>query len=116
MFVTVSSVAAMLVMASSPANDMELARKAYSNCVSENAVSYLDRKAAPDEFSKSATLVCSAQKSSLLSAVIKYERGEGSSASEAKEYAEEEVQMVIDDSIEAYSEHLANDTRPELEA
>jgi len=103
-------------MASSPANDMDLARKAYSNCVSENAVSYLDRKADSEEFSKSAILVCSAQKTSLLSAVVKYERAEGSSAAEAKEYAEEEVQMVIDDSIDAYSEHLTNNTRPEIEA
>ncbi len=116
MFVTVTSVAAMLVMASVPADNMELARKAYNNCVTDNMIVQLDKSADADAYEKSLKGICAAEQKQFVAAIIQYERSEGASASEAKEIAEVEVQIVLEDSVEYYAEHSAEGTRPEKEA
>ncbi len=112
MFVTVTSVAAMLVMASAPSDDMDLARTVYSNCVIDKVIAHLDSKTAENESKTLLSGVCETEKKAFFNAVVKYERSEGSTAAEAKEFADEEVQMILDDNTESYAEHFANDTRP----
>lgn len=112
MFVTVTSVAAMLVMASAPADNMDLARKAYSNCVVENVIAHLESKTDENESKNLLSQVCEIEQKAFFDTVVQYERSEGSTAAEAKEFADEEVQMILDDNNESYAEHLANNTRP----
>ena len=114
MFVTVSSVAAMLVMAASPADLSDLARNAYGQCIEQNSAALLDRKADGSEFSKNFSKVCETERKAFADAVIAYERSEGSSAKEAREYANEEEEMILEDALEVYQAHLANNSRPSL--
>lgn len=112
MFVTVTSVAAMLVMASAPADNMDLARKAYGNCIVDNVIMHLESKTSQSESKEMLSRVCENEQKAFFNAVVQYERSEGSTAAEAKEFADEEVQMILDDNNESYTEHLANNTRP----
>lgn len=104
MFVTVTSVAAMLVMASSPAENFESAFALYSDCVEENLVSHIERNADENEYINSLSRVCHAEKQGFFEATVKYQVSEGDTNQEAKEYAEEEIQMVLDDSTSSYAE------------
>lgn len=108
MFVTVTSVAAMLVMASSPAENFELAYSAYNDCVETNLVSHIERNADESEYINSLSQVCKTEKASFFDAVVKFQRSDGATAEEAKEYAEEEIQMILDDSAASYTDRAEN--------
>lgn len=116
MFVTVTSVAAMLVMASVPADNMDMARTVYSNCVIDNVVAHLENKMDADTSKSQLAGVCQDEQKAFVAAVVKYERSEGASATEAKEYAEEEVLAILDEASQSYAQHLEEGTRPEKDA
>lgn len=115
MFVTVTSVAAMLVMASSPAEDFELSHATYSDCIEENLVSHINNNADENEYNNSLSKVCQTEQKEYFTAVVKYQRSEGATEAEANEYAEEEIQMILDDSTSSYAERVENGTQPENE-
>lgn len=108
MFVTVTSVAAMLVMASSPAENFELAHSVYSDCLEANLVSHIERNADEDAYTNTLSQICKTEKTNFYDAVVKFQRSEGATAEEAKEYAAEEIQMILDDSASSYTDRAEN--------
>lgn len=113
MFVTVFSVAAVLAMASPAEGMVETARTSYDNCMIDVTVDNLNRQAAESEYASVVVSACENEKKALFDAIVKYERSEGATASEAKEYAQEEINMTEYDLVQSYAEYLAEGTQPE---
>lgn len=108
MFVTLS-VAAMLAVSSSAQYQ---ARADYDNCMMDSIISYLGDKTPEKDFSKAAKSMCQEQQKLFYTAVYTTEKNDGASAKEAAEIAKEEVDMMIEDSVVSYADHLAGETMP----
>ena len=111
MFVTLS-VAAMVSMAAYSDTALDQVRTAYGNCIIENTISHLGQKTAENDFAEAMKSVCQDEQKAFQAAVIASEKAEGASAKEAAEIAQEEVDMMIEDSVLGYAEHLEGETLP----
>ena len=111
MFVTLS-VAAMLSMAAGAGDAMENARTVYGDCITENTITHLGQKTGEKDFSKVLKSVCQDEQKAFFDAVVASEMSDGASKKEASDYAKEEVELMIEDSVVEYVEHLEANTTP----
>lgn len=93
---------AMFAAKADPQND---ARKAFNNCMVGVHNKSIDDKSSAAEFNKIAQDACPTQRTAYHDIIAKGERGFGSSAKEADEYANEEVQGVTDSITSAFSQN-----------
>ena len=104
-----SLILAMLFAAQDP---ISATNKAYNDCLLKLTVSSLDAKKSADEFEKAAGSDCATQEQAYHDAVQQSEVQFGSSASEAKSYADEEVSNLLASMKANYSSFLESGTQP----
>jgi transcriptional regulator CtsR len=97
-----------LSMAAAKASPFNEARKDYSNCLIEVHNKAIGDKTAESEILGLMQAACITQRDSYKIQIVKQQRSFGSSASEAEEYAGEELQIVIENLTENYASNLVN--------
>jgi hypothetical protein len=97
--------ATLLSMAAMKADPMDNARKAYNNCMIETHNKGVTDKVSPSDFLKAAEAACPTERTTYHSMLVKAERGYGSSQKDAEQFANEEVQMMIDGVVSAFNEN-----------
>jgi hypothetical protein len=97
--------ATMLSMAAMKADPMDNARKAYNNCMIETHNKAVGEKVSPSDFLKAAEGACMTERTAYHDMMVRAERGYGSSAKEAEQFANEEVQMMIDGIVSSFNEN-----------
>lgn len=100
--------AMMLSMAAQKADPMNAARKAFNNCMIETHNKGVTDKVSPSDFLKAAESACQAEKTAYQSMMVKAERGYGSSEKDAMQFANEEVQMIVDGIVSSFNENVEN--------
>lgn len=81
-------------------------------CLNQLTFDMLKEQKTAEEFSEAAKTACESEKANFQAAVVKDERSAGSSASEAKEFADEEVATVLEDMALSYADHVEYKTVP----
>jgi hypothetical protein len=104
--------ALLLVMASGKADPMDTARKAYNNCVVKVVIDSLDKKSSQSAYNESVAAGCQTERTIYRDMLVKSEIGYGSKRSEAEQYADEEIQTILDVHSGSYGDHQQNNTRP----
>jgi hypothetical protein len=104
--------AIMLAMAPTKNDPVTIARKAFSNCLVDVTIASLEKKEAETAFVEIATAACPDEKSKFRNAVIASERGFGSKMSDAEEFANDEVQGLIDRYTGSYADFAKDNTQP----
>jgi hypothetical protein len=97
--------ATMLAMAAQKADPLNMARKAYNNCMIETHNKGVSDKASPSDFLKTAEAACPTERSTYHGMLVRAERGYGSSQKDAEQFANEEVQMMVDGIVSAFNEN-----------
>jgi hypothetical protein len=98
--------ATMLSMAAMKTDPIDTARKAFNNCMIETHNTAVTEKVSPSAFLKTAETACTAERTSYHDMMVKAERGYGSSAKDAEQFASEEVQMMIDGIVSSFNENV----------
>lgn len=99
-------VAIVLAMVVAKADPIDDARKAFNNCMLTMHNEKVREKVSVDDFGKAADAGCATEKQSYHAIVVKSEKSFGSSAKEASDYADEEVQAVIATVKSAFADNL----------
>ena len=100
--------AMMLSMAAQKADPMNNARKAFNNCMIETHNKGVTEKVSPSDFLKTAETACTTERNSHHGMLVRAERGYGSSQKDAEQFANEEVQMMVDGIVSAFNENAEN--------
>jgi hypothetical protein len=102
----VYGLAFVLSMTSAAADPMDNARKALSNCLTEEHNKAVTAKKSASDFLTLISAACTTEKETYHSFIVKAERGFGSKANEAEAYAKDEVQAVVDSITSAFSANV----------
>ena len=103
--------AMMLSMAAQKADPLDNARKAFNNCMIETHNKGIDEKASPSSFVKTTETACTAERTAYHGMMVKAERSYGSSQKDAEQFANEEVQMLIDSVVTAFNENVERNAK-----
>lgn len=98
--------AMMLSMTAQKADPMNNARKAFNNCMIETHNKGVTDKVSPSDFLKTAETACPTERTTYHSMLVKAERGYGSSQKDAEQFANEEVQMMVDGVVSSFNENV----------
>lgn len=98
--------AMMLTMAAAKADPQDDARKAFNNCLFEEHNSAVSAKKSASSFNEDIQKACAEKRKTYFDIIVKNERGYGSSQKDAEEYANEEIQAVVDSVTSAYGQNL----------
>lgn len=82
------------------------ARKAFNNCMIEIHNTAVSEKVSPSNFVKTTETACTTQRTAYHGILVKSERSYGSNAQDAEQYANEEVQGLIDSVVSAFNENV----------
>lgn len=99
-------VATMLSMAMVKADAQDNARKAYNNCMIELHNKAVGDKASPSDFVKTAESGCQTERTAYHGIMVRSERSYGSSQKDAEQFANEEVQMMVDSIVSSFNENV----------
>jgi hypothetical protein len=99
--------AILLSMAAISADSIDNSRKAFSNCLRNLHNTSVTEKDSLSSFREKVKTACEAERSAYNAAVVRSERGFGSSAKEAEAYAAEEVAMIVEVIISAFGDNAA---------
>ena len=100
--------ATMLRMATMKADAMDNARNAFNNCMIETHNKVIAEKMSPSSFTKAADEACVPERTAYRDILIKSERTYGSSQKDAENFANEEVQMIVDSVVSSFNENVEN--------
>lgn len=98
--------ATLLTMVTMKGDALDDARKAFNNCMMETHNTAVGEKQSPGAFVKAAEAACTPQRSTYHAILLKAERGYGSSQKDAEQFANEEVQMMVDSIVSAFNENV----------
>ncbi len=98
--------ATMLTMAAMKGDPLDDARKAFNNCMIETHNTAVGEKQSPSAFIKTSETACPTQRTAYHAILVKSERSYGSNAKDAEQYANEEVQSLIDSVVSAFNENV----------
>ena len=87
------------------ADPMDNARKAFNNCMIEVHNKAVGEKVSPSDFLKTAESACTTERTTYHDMMVKAERGYGSSQKDAEQFANEEVQMMVDGIVSSFNEN-----------
>ena len=93
MMMTALALALAMNMAGDPQDN---ARKAFNNCLVEEHNSAVAAKKSGAEFNEQIAAACAETRKTFFDLVVKAEKGYGSKQAEAEQYANEEIQSVIE--------------------
>jgi hypothetical protein len=94
-----------MAMLAAKADPQNMARKAFNNCLVGEHNKAIDAKSSAADFNKTAQTACTVERKAYHDIIVKNERGFGSSAKEADEFANEEVQGIVDSITSAFSQN-----------
>ncbi len=100
--------ATLLSMAAMKADPLDDARRAFNNCMIETHNTAVTEKVSPSAFIKTTETACPVERTAYRDILVKSERSYGSSAKEAEQFANEEVQGLIDSIVTAFNENVEN--------
>lgn len=100
-----------MAMSMAQGDPADSARKSFNACLTKFTNESLDAKKAPADFTKESAEACTAEKTTLVDAMIKSEMQYGGKKAEAEAYAAEETQMIIDSYVGSYGDYLSSNTR-----
>jgi hypothetical protein len=95
----------MAAMKADPQND---ARKAYNNCLVEEHNSAVEAKKSGSAFNEQIAGACTEKRKAYFDIIVRAEKSFGSKQADAEQYANEEIQAVIDSITSAFSENASN--------
>lgn len=87
------------------------ARKAFNNCLVEEHNSAVEAKKSGAAFNEQIAAACTETRKAYFDLIVKAERGYGSKQADAEQYANEEIQAVIDSITAAFGENVGNNAR-----
>jgi hypothetical protein len=98
--------AAMLALAAQKADPLDTARKTYNNCMIVVHNTAVGEKVSPSAFIKTTESACMTERTAYHAVLVKSERSYGSNAKDAEQFANEEVQGLIDSVVSAFNENV----------
>lgn len=98
--------ATMLSMAAMKGDPLDDARKAFNNCMIETHNTAVGEKVSPSAFIKTSESACMAERTAYHGILVKSERSYGSSQKDAEQFANEEVQGLVDSVVSAFNENV----------
>ena len=96
----------LLVMAVGKADPVDTARKALNNCLIEQHNKAVEAKKTSADFNKIVMESCITERATYHDVTVKAERGYGSNANDAEQYANEEVQNVVSGIITSFENNM----------
>jgi hypothetical protein len=108
-------IASALLLVAAQSGDIEKGRVQLANCVAKMTIEHLGKKTPKPLFEDAASSACTKQKEKYMTLIKADELQFGSSDSEAREYAKEEADNVVDSFVSAYDDYLETGTIPSLE-
>jgi hypothetical protein len=102
------ALAMVMNMTAVAADPQEVARKGFNNCLVEEHNKAVSEKKSGAEFNEQLATACTETRKSYFDLIVKSEKSYGSKQAEAEEYANGELQSVIDSITSAFSENVAN--------
>jgi hypothetical protein len=107
MMMTGLALAMAMNMAAMKGDPQDNARKAFNNCLVEEHNAAVSAKKSGSEFNEQLAAACADTRKAYFDLVVKSEKGFGSKQAEAEQYANEELQAVIDSITSAFSENVS---------
>lgn len=92
-------------MAAAKADPVMVARKSFNNCMIEAHNKAITDRIPISDFTKESETACPEQRKAFFDLVVRAEK-QYSSQKDAEDYAKEEVQLVVDAKVAAYSENF----------
>jgi hypothetical protein len=111
MFVTGMALAMAMNMAAMARDPQDDARKAFNNCLVEEHNSAVSDKKSGSEFNKQLETACTDTRKTYFDIIVKAEKGYGSKQADAEQFANEEIQAVIDSITSAFGDNVSNGAR-----
>lgn len=111
MVVTSLVMAMALNMAAMKGDPQDDARKAYNNCLVKEHNDAVDAKKSGSEFNEQVAAACVETRKTYFDLIVKAERAFGSKQADAEEYANEEIQAVVDSITAAFGENASNGSK-----
>jgi hypothetical protein len=102
----VAGAAILLSMAATSADNLDSSRKAFSNCMRTFHNTAVAEKISISDFREKAKTACDAERGTYSAAIVRSERGFGSSVKDAEAYATEEIMMIVDGTITSFSDNV----------
>jgi hypothetical protein len=109
MMMTVMAMA--LAMVAAKADPQDDARKALNNCFVEEHNKAVEEKKSGAAFNEQLADACTEKRKAFFDIVVKNERSYGSKQADAEQYANDEIQMIVDSITSAFSENVSNGAR-----
>jgi hypothetical protein len=94
-------------MATMKADPQDDARKAFNNCLVEEHNSAVEAKKSGSAFNEQIAGACAEKRKAYHDIIVRTEKGYGSKPAEAEQFANEEIQAVIDSITSAFSENAS---------
>jgi hypothetical protein len=98
--------AMVLSMAPAKADPIDVARKAFNNCLVEVHNTGVSDKMSASKFNETIAAACTEQRTNYRNLVYKAELGYGSKAAEASQFADEETQTIVDSVTSAFGDNV----------
>ena len=95
-----------LSMAPAKADPVDIARKAFNNCLIETHNKGVTEQMSLAAFNDNMKTACADQKAAYHDLIVKSERGYGSKPAEAEAYANDEVQLIVDSVTSAFADNV----------
>ena len=86
-------------------------RKAFNNCLVEEHNNAVAAKKSGAEFNEQVAAACTETRKAYFDLIVKAERAFGSKQADAEQYANEEIQAVIDSITAAFGENVGSGAR-----
>lgn len=104
-----------LLLVAAQSGNIEKGRVQLTNCIAKMTIEHLEKKTPQPLFEDAARSACTKQKENYMELIKADEMKFGSSESEAREYAKEEADNVVDSFISSYDDYLETNSIPALE-
>ncbi|MBK6706200.1 MAG: hypothetical protein IPG54_01425 [Sphingomonadales bacterium] len=97
-----------LNMATMQGDALDTARKGFNNCLIREHNEAVKVKKSGSEFNELIQKACSTERQTYFDLLVKSERSYGSKQADAEQYANEEIQMMIDGTTSAFGENASS--------
>ncbi len=101
-----SGAAILLSLAAMSADSLDSSRKAFSNCMRAFHNTSVAEKISLSGFREKVKMACEAERGTYSAAIVRSERGYGSSVKDAEAYASEEIMMIVEGTITSFSDNV----------
>ncbi len=98
--------AILLSMAAMTADSVDSSRKAFSNCLRTFHNTSVGEKLGLSDFREKVKIACEVERGTYSAAVVRSERGFGSSVKEAEAYAAEEIFLIVDGIMTSFGDNV----------